>query len=146
MTLVFYQRTEALSQWGSPETPEELNAVFLRYLQADPRTPSTPFSNDPLLDETKLILPHLLELTKRGWITVGSQPAADAILSNDPVFGWGPADGYVFQKAFVEFFCDGATVESLKSRIEDSGGWITWFATNLEVSNQSDPDPAHSEC
>ncbi|KAG8847860.1 hypothetical protein FRB96_001375 [Tulasnella sp. 330] len=127
-------RLKAISQWGSPETLEDLIVVFVRYLQSDPRTPTTPFSPDPLLDESKLVLPHLLEMTKRGWFTVGSQPAVDGAPSTDRTFGWGPAGGYVFQKAFVEFFCDDKTLQALQQRIdsEASSGWITWFATNVQ--------------
>ncbi|KAG8998677.1 hypothetical protein FRB93_013456 [Tulasnella sp. JGI-2019a] len=139
-------RSEALSQWGSPESFDELVAVFVRYLQSDPRTPTTPFSPDPLLEESRLILPHLLEMTKRGWFTVGSQPAVDGAPSTDRIFGWGPAGGYVFQKAFVEFFCDAETLQSLRQRVDSQGAdsWLTWFATNVQgdfVTNVHDDGP-----
>ena len=55
-------------------------------------------------------------------------------MSTDPVFGWGPRGGYVYQKAFVEFFALGEDVERIISKVEREGkGWLDYFAANLEV-------------
>jgi methylenetetrahydrofolate reductase (NADPH) len=71
----------------------------------------------------------------RGWWTVGSQPAVDGARSTDEVFGWGPRSGYVFQKGFVEFFCERKDVEAIAQRVERRGkGWINWFAGDNNVS------------
>lgn len=37
-------------------------------------------------------------------LTINSQPVANGVKSNDPVFGWGPSGGYIYQKAYYEFF------------------------------------------
>ena len=44
---------------------------------------------------------------------VNSQPRVNGVPSSDPLFGWGGAGGYVFQKAYVEFFCDPLTLQKL---------------------------------
>lgn len=80
-----------------------------------------------------MILPQLLEMTSKGWWTVGSQPAVDSAPSSDEVVGWGPPGGYVFQKAFVEFFCDEETLHKLAWKIKNENGWVTWFAANAQV-------------
>ena len=59
-------------------------------------------------------------LAERGWWTVGSQPAVDAISSSDKVFGFGPKNGWVFQKAFVEFWVPNDEIEDLCKRLD---GW-----------------------
>ena len=106
--------------------------MFLRHLHSE--IPDTPFSDAPLSEESQIILPQLEKLTKRGWWTVGSQPAADGAKSTDPVFGWGPPGGYVYQKAFVEFFAPEIDVERIISKVESEGkGWLDYFAINLEV-------------
>ena len=106
--------------------------MFLRHLRSE--IPDTPFSDGPLSEESQVILPQLEKLTKRGWWTVGSQPAVDGAKSADPVFGWGPQIGYVYQKAFVEFFALEADVERIISKVESQGkGWVDYFAVNLEV-------------
>ena len=37
-------------------------------------------------------------------LTINSQPVANGVKSTDPVFGWGPSNGYIYQKAYYEFF------------------------------------------
>ncbi|KAF9647343.1 MTHFR-domain-containing protein [Thelephora ganbajun] len=119
------------AKWGRPTTLDQLTSVFLRYLHSE--ISDTPFSDGPLSEESQVILPQLEKLTKRGWWTVGSQPAADGAKSTDPVFGWGPRGGYVYQKAFVEFFAPEADVERIISKIGSQGkGWVDYFAVNLE--------------
>lgn len=68
--------------------------------------------------------------------TVGSQPAVDGARSDDPVHGFGPKGGYVFQKSFVEFFVRGRKeAEALAERIEQGGhgGVIKYYAGNKHV-------------
>ena len=123
-------RAAAIAKWGNPRTREDLTALFLDHLEG--RIAGTPFWDSPLSPESKMILPHLCRMTKAGWWTVGSQPAADAVASDDPVFGWGPAGGYVFQKAFVEFFASDEDVEWLEQNVRTAGaGYVTYFASNL---------------
>lgn len=110
---------------------DDLTKIFLAYL--DSSIPSTPFSEGPLSPESLMILPELKQLTKRGWWTVGSQPAIDGAHSADEVVGWGPRSGYVFQKGFVEFFCDESDVESIAKEIDARGGGrVHWFAGNFK--------------
>lgn len=81
-----------------------------------------------------MILPHLENLTKRGWWTVGSQPAVDGMSSTDPIVGWGPRSGYIFQKCFVEFFCEKEDLELFEERVlNKSNNWVHYFACNYKV-------------
>lgn len=45
--------------------------------------------------------------------TINSQPKVNAARSNDPKYGWGPANGYVYQKAYFEFFIPPQLLEPL---------------------------------
>lgn len=110
---------QALHEWGTPTSAADLAAVFQAYLRGDERTPTTPFCDLPLSPESSLILPHLLALNSAGkaYWTVGSQPAVDAASSADPMHGWGPVGGYVFQKAFVEFFVPLSEVQRLEAKL-----------------------------
>ncbi|KAF9014000.1 methylenetetrahydrofolate reductase-domain-containing protein [Cyathus striatus] len=122
-----------LSEWSNPRTLEDLTKIFLDHLHS--QIPTTPFSPTPLSPESMLILSQLEKLTNLGWWTVGSQPAVDGVPSSDPVVGWGPRAGYVFQKGFVEFFCTEADVDSIEKKIQDKGdGWVHWFAANSKAS------------
>ncbi|KAH8117002.1 MTHFR-domain-containing protein [Phellopilus nigrolimitatus] len=116
-------RTEAISRWGNPKSVSDLTDLFIAHLYS--KITSTPFSPAPLSPESLLILPHLENLTRRGWWTVFSQPAVDGASSADEVYG------YVFQKGFVEFFAEKADVDRLEERIRcKSDGWVHFFAAN----------------
>lgn len=126
----------AAAKWGRPTTLDQLTLVFLKYLRSE--ISDTPFSDGPLSDESQVILPQLEKLAKRGWWTVGSQPAVDGAKSTDPTVGWGPQGGYVYQKAFVEFFASEEDTERIISKVESEGkGWVDYFAVNLEVRQLS---------
>ena len=74
-------------------------------------------------------------MTQQGWWTVFSQPAVDGVDSADEVFGWGPANGFVFQKGFVEFFAEEGDVDKLEAIIKTKGGGcVDFFAANEQVS------------
>ncbi|KAF8077711.1 methylenetetrahydrofolate reductase-domain-containing protein [Lyophyllum atratum] len=120
-------RSDAINQWGYPKSLDDLTQLFLDHLHS--KIPTTPFSPTPLSPESQMILPHLEKLTKRGWWTIGSQPAVDGASSGDEVLGWGPRSGYVFQKGFVEFFGTKDDVEAIERQVEQKGrGWVHWFA------------------
>ncbi|KAH0583602.1 hypothetical protein H2248_009221 [Termitomyces sp. 'cryptogamus'] len=124
-------RNDEVSQWRHPKTLDDLTQLFLDHLHS--RIATTPFSQTALSPESILILGHLEKLTKRGWWTVGSQPAVDSASSADEVFGWGPRSGYVFQKGFVEFFCTVEDVDAIERRVEERGeGWVHWFAGDVK--------------
>lgn len=81
-----------------------------------------------------MIFPHLEKLTRRGWWTVCSQPAVNGAPSTDEVLGWGPGDGYVYQKCFVEFFAEREDVDKLEQKVAEAGnGWVHYFAGNVQV-------------
>ncbi|KAJ3568634.1 hypothetical protein NP233_g5578 [Leucocoprinus birnbaumii] len=120
---------QMLRQWRNPKTLQELTQIFLDHLQS--RISTTPFSPVPLSPESMMILPELKLLTQKGWWTVGSQPTINGVSSSDETVGWGPKAGYVFQKGFVEFFCEQTDLELLERRIEERGqGWVHYIAGN----------------
>ena len=84
-------------------------------------------------------------ISKQNYWTLASQPAVDGAPSSHPIFGWGPpGGGFVFQKAFVEFFCSRDEWEgSLKQRLKSYGnevlGWMKTDARGVfESSTQQD--------
>jgi methylenetetrahydrofolate reductase (NADPH) len=57
-----------------------------------------PWNEDELAPETSQVSEDLVELNRTGVLTINSQPHVNAAKSTDPVFGWGGAGGYVYQK------------------------------------------------
>ncbi|EJT46462.1 methylenetetrahydrofolate reductase (NADPH) [Trichosporon asahii var. asahii CBS 8904] len=134
---------QALKEWGTPATFEDLSDMFTRYLRSDPGTPTTPFCDMPLSPESQTILDSLIALNapdKRYW-TVGSQPAVDAARSEDPVHGWGPPGGYVFQKAYVEFFVPKSEVERLEKKLAgEKSTLFSMYAANRQGDTAGNTD------
>jgi len=46
----------------------------------------------------KVIAEKLAQVNDLGFLTINSQPAVNGAPSNDKVFGWGPSNGFVYQK------------------------------------------------
>ncbi|QIX02125.1 hypothetical protein AMS68_007642 [Peltaster fructicola] len=118
---------EALRLWGSPVTIADISAIFVRHLEGEIQ--SVPWSEEGLSSETLVIKEQLLTLTKKGWWTIASQPAVSGVPSTDKTFGWGPKNGFVFQKPFVEFFLPAADWKRLQPAL-DADEQITYFGGN----------------
>ena len=59
-------------------------------------------------------------LNKYGFLTINSQPQVNAAPSNDNIVGWGPNNGYVYQKAYLEFFVSKEKLEVLLNIIKNN--------------------------
>ncbi|CAO2590009.1 Methylenetetrahydrofolate reductase, partial [Lemmus lemmus] len=112
-------REELLKMWGEELTSEKsVFEVFEHYLSGEPNqhghiVTCLPWNDDPLAAETSLMKEELLRVNRLGILTINSQPNINGKPSSDPVVGWGPTGGYVFQKAYLEFFTSRETVEAL---------------------------------
>lgn len=118
---------EAKRLWGHPTTTEDISAIFKKQLEGE--IDVIPWSEEPLQPETLTIKDELLGLIQKGWWTVASQPAVNGIRSSDPVFGWGPKYGFVFQKPFVEFFLPSSDWKRLQPTLSEDEQ-VTYFAGN----------------
>ncbi|KAI7107940.1 methylenetetrahydrofolate reductase-like protein, partial [Hortaea werneckii] len=97
---------EANRLWGQPKSTDDICTIFRRHLKGE--IEAMPWSEEPLQPETLTIKKELLSLINKGWWTVASQPAVNGVRSTDPIYGWGPKNGFVFQKPFVELFLPSA--------------------------------------
>lgn len=93
---------KAYEIWGAPKSVMDLKNIFIKYLEGSVEV--LPWCDLGLSPETALIQEELIQLNHRGYLTLASQPATNAASSTDKIFGWGPSNGYVYQKAFVEMF------------------------------------------
>ncbi|KAK3075122.1 methylenetetrahydrofolate reductase 1 [Teratosphaeriaceae sp. CCFEE 6253] len=118
---------EANRLWGQPDGIKDISTIFRRHLEG--KIDAIPWSEEPLQQETLTIKKQLLELVDKGWWSVASQPAVNGKRSSDPVFGWGPKNGFVFQKPFVELFLPVADWQRLRPLL-DAEEQITYFAGN----------------
>ena len=137
--------------WGFPTSRQDIDKIFQRHISGELH--AVPWSEGGAGDEsggfnpeTAIIKNELLQLVeKRGYWTLASQPAVNGVRSDNPVFGWGPpGEGFVFQKAFVEFFCSSQDFQSnLKPLLKRYGhDEFAWLATNAagDFESSSLPD------
>ncbi|CAI9628651.1 methylenetetrahydrofolate reductase 2 [Alternaria burnsii] len=133
---------QALKLWGHPVEKDDISKLFRRHIEGD--LEAIPWSEQSLSPETLTISKQLLALNAKGWWTVASQPAVNGVKSTDPVFGWGPKNGYVFQKPFVEFFIPASEFAALKPKL-DAHEQVTYFAGNaageFEASQEDGVNP-----
>ncbi|EGD93014.1 methylenetetrahydrofolate reductase [Trichophyton tonsurans CBS 112818] len=135
--------------WGTPTCRDDISNIFKRLLSGElhavPWSEGGAGEEGGLNPETAMIKAELLKLVEgRGWWTLASQPAVNGVRNDHPVFGWGPrGEGFVFQKAFVEFFCSGDDFHSkLKPLLQSYGhDEFAWFATNAKGDFQSSTSP-----
>lgn len=121
--------TQNIKLWGSPRTLRDVANVFIRFLNNELQ--SLPWSEEPLNNESLEIRPELINLNKRGLLTITSQPSVNGVESSHPVHGWGPQGGYVYQKAYLEILVSPELISPLIDRIAEDAG-VTFYAVNKD--------------
>lgn len=116
-------------KWGEPTTVRDIANTFVKYL--DQEIDSLPWSESPLTGEADAIRADLVALNKRGLLTINSQPAVDGVKSSHPVHGWGPSNGYVYQKAYLELLVPPAIIDQMIARI-DSKPTLSYYAVTKD--------------
>jgi methylenetetrahydrofolate reductase (NADPH) len=90
--------------WGEcPKKAEDVCKTFVGFIKNDVK--KLPWCSEAPAKETNFIAKQLIKMNDVGLLTINSQPRVNASLSTDPYVGWGPAGGFVYQKAYCEFFC-----------------------------------------
>jgi len=123
---IFYLKSKwskkaLLPMWGDKiEKESDVWDIFTRYLTGEKNSQGEVVKclpwNDYEIDldsETCLIIDELVKLNRRGILTINSQPNANAVPSDDKTLGWGDKNGFVFQKAYLEFFISQRYLASL---------------------------------
>ncbi|XP_031469503.1 methylenetetrahydrofolate reductase isoform X2 [Phasianus colchicus] len=134
-------REELLKMWGEELTGEEsVFEVFTCYITGEPnknghRVTCMPWNDDPLATETSLLKEQLEKVNRRGILTINSQPNINGKPSTDPIFGWGPSGGYVFQKAYLEFFTSNEIVTALLKVLKKYELRVNYHIVNVKGQN-----------
>lgn len=121
---------KALEMWRRPTAVEDISTLFVEFIQG--KIPLLPWSEGSPLPETGAIQSRLVQCNQQGLWTVGSQPAVNGKPSTDPLVGWGPQGGYVYQKAFVELFVGPNEVAAMVEKLRTISPWITFFAASRD--------------
>lgn len=97
------QKEEALKLWGEPKSFSDVADLFARF--CDKQLTALPWSDQPASSETSVIASDLARMNRLGFLTINSQPAVNGARSDDLKFGWGPSNGYVYQKVSSTLLC-----------------------------------------
>lgn len=109
-------RTDRRAMWGEPSTIADVANVFVKFLKNEVK--KLPWCQECPAQESNFIHKQLVKLNSIGCFTTNSQPRVNAALSTDPSVGWGPTGGFVYQKAYVEFFLSKERLVHLMSIIK----------------------------
>jgi methylenetetrahydrofolate reductase (NADPH) len=115
--------------WGYPQSVKDIADLFVRYMQG--KLDSLPWSEQPITSEAGIIREDLVNLNQRGILTINSQPAVDGVKSSHPIHGWGPRNGYVYQKSYLEVLVSPELVADVITRLERDPE-MTYYAVNKE--------------
>jgi len=117
-----------LDMWGkNPKVAQDINNVFVGFIKNEVK--KLPWCAEAPAVETNFISKQLVKMNHSGLLTINSQPRVNASLSTDPYVGWGPAGGFVYQKAYIEFFCNSDTLDKLMAAM-DKQKMISYMAVN----------------
>jgi methylenetetrahydrofolate reductase (NADPH) len=98
--------------YGNLKSIDDVISVFVRFQRGEIKR--LPWSeSEELSMETSVISAPLVWLNRNGLLTINSQPRVNAAPSSDVTFGWGSPGGYVYQKAYIEFFAPEHMVDML---------------------------------
>jgi len=121
------ERKEA---WGeNVKSLQDVNNVFAKYCSGEVKR--LPWCDQPLSPESDLIKDNLIKMNKCGFLTINSQPAINGVSSSDERFGWGPKGGFVYQKAYVEFYASPDLIKVLLGVMKQYPS-LTYHAVNLK--------------
>ncbi|KAL1925667.1 uncharacterized protein VTP21DRAFT_550 [Calcarisporiella thermophila] len=126
--------------WGEPASVDDLLQLFVRYCRGE--ISALPWSGQPLEKESSAIREKLVRVNELGYLTINSQPAVDGVRSNDKIYGWGPSNGYVYQKAYLEFFISPSDLESLIQKLENDP-YATYHAVNRQGDLRTNASSDH---
>jgi methylenetetrahydrofolate reductase (NADPH) len=128
--------------WGTDLTSEDqVKAIFVKYVNGE--IPSLPWCDQQLSPESNLIRNQLIKINKMGFLTINSQPAVNGLPSSDEVVGWGPKGGFVYQKAYVEFFLQPSMLPTFLEAVKKFPS-LTYHAVNLKGEQLTNTSKQHA--
>lgn len=139
---LFYMKMDAaheelLDEWGREITTEEdVWRTFACYISGEKNNNGKavrhfPWTDEDVSLETNLIQNELVEYNRKGILTINSQPSVNGKPSTDPIVGWGVPNGYVYQKAYLEFFTSAKNVPALYAVLKN------FPSVNYHIVNKS---------
>jgi len=133
-------KSQLLSMWGEElHSEKDVWKVFKGFVEqnkGESRVTETPWCDEGLAPETSLMTDKLVKCNSQGVLTINSQPRLNGVPSTDPIHGWGGKGGYIFQKAYLEFFINAHLAEALKIVLRKFNHRIHYHMVNKSGSDE----------
>lgn len=113
--IIRHSATKILQLWDKPLNINDLGKLIIDYINN--KINCLPWSDTQVTTEINSIKSNLIKLNENGILTINSQPKINGVKSNDPIFGWGPSNGYVYQKQYLEFLIPKSKIDTLINNI-----------------------------
>lgn len=143
-SLIRQSNKRCLELWEQPKNIKDISNLVNNYLLG--KLSCLPWSDTPVNHEVDSMLTNLTDLNNKLIITINSQPQINGIRSNDKIHGWGPKDGYVYQKQYLEFLLPKSKINSLENSLKDDE-IMTYFAVDHHgklITNHPDGSKANA--
>ncbi|CAF1900997.1 unnamed protein product [Rotaria magnacalcarata] len=148
---LFYMKMDAshdalLDEWGHSLTSEEdVWKMFACYISGEKNVLGKsvrhfPWKDEEVSLETNLIQSQLVEYNRKGILTINSQPPVNGKPSSDPIVGWGVPNGYVYQKAYLEFFTSASNIPALRAVLKNFPNINYHFVNKSGEVNETNAD------
>lgn len=128
----------AFELWGLPQSLKEFAELIVSFLKGDLK--SLPWSDSPIGADSASMANSLIQMNELGYFTLNSQPALNGVRSSNAIYGWGPKNGYVYQKQYLEFLVHKDIVPKLIEHIESfnraAGDFNSSVLTFYAVDNE----------
>ncbi|KAG6909307.1 hypothetical protein DXG01_001106 [Tephrocybe rancida] len=132
-------KEDVIKLWGHPTTFFDIAPLFSRFCMQG--LAALPWSDQAPSKGTSVISTQLAQMNELGFLTINSQPAVNGARSDDKIHGWGPSNGFVYQKAYLEFFVNPTLLGLLLKHIARDSN-ITYYVINnrgdLRTNTHSD--------
>jgi methylenetetrahydrofolate reductase (NADPH) len=122
-------------EWGFSDEAG-LSELFVKFLTPSSAVTQLPWCAEKPGLEMVAIRSQLIAMCRAGMLTINSQARVNGALSADGLYGWGPAGGVVYQKAYVEFFCSPAMLQKLKAHFIKKKD-VEWMAISKSGDSQT---------
>lgn len=136
--IIRHSSTKILQLWDRPANSHDLGSLIVKYLNNEINC--LPWSDTQVTDEINSIKNDLIDLNNHGIITINSQPKINCIESTNKIYGWGPSNGYVYQKQYLEFLLPKDKIDALIfqiNTINNETGYdkLNYFIADSESTN-----------
>lgn len=136
--IIRHSSTKILSLWDRPINSIDLGNLINKYLNNEINC--LPWSDTQVTNEINSIKLNLIKLNLNGFLTINSQPKINGIKSSDLIYGWGPSNGYVYQKQYLELLLPKSKINKLinninKINLQNNYNILNYFITDSSSNN-----------